>query len=289
VETNIANGPEMTNGGQGGLENEDVFVVNFKWGSMVALGLVHGTTIYFDHWDPADVVWVNSGFAGSINTNYTGDETNGYFGNFLGYGGADISAARLDAASRADGHGDICEELTNGAWRYPSGPVFQTTEEYARVNAPTGTNHPFGYSASTIPVRTSWSVARSSNDAITYWRDVSQNTATGLAGSQIAPHIPIGLFGLEGQAVSDGQDFFLPAAGGRTLDLKNLIRHGTSSGPGQAGMYWTSASVGSGTGRQGYSVIFSHAGFGSSSAVNIREQMSVHYSLPVRCVTVGPE
>jgi hypothetical protein len=289
VETNIANGPEMTNGGQGGLENEDVFVVNFKWGSMVALGLQHGTSIYFDHWDPSDVVWVNSGFSRSIDGRTDYGLANGYFGNYLGYGGdTDISAAQLDPDSRANGYGDICEELTNGVWRYPSGPTFQTTESYAGVYAPTGTNYPFGHVTTTQVTPMSWSALRSSNyNAVTYWRDASRNTATGLASDQIAPHIPIGLFGDEGQVVSEDKKFFLPAAGARSI---SSTIPGTSSSPGKIGMYWTAKGLLNGTADpRGYPILFSYNDFGSDRGVVHTDQMSAHHSFPVRCVTVGPE
>ncbi len=95
----------------GGLEEEPVYAVYFKWGSMVAMIGGRGDT-----WSANDVVWVNDDYARTI----TDDSTASIYGGFTQ---AEDKGSGIDqndiVENAADGHGDICAELTGGIYRTP--------------------------------------------------------------------------------------------------------------------------------------------------------------------------
>ncbi len=122
----------------GGLESEPVYIVYFKWGSMVAMIGGDGDT-----WSANDVVWVNDDFNGTIDdrTNYDNGQRESY--PFISYGG--FSAANYITTisdydivdNPVNGEGDICKELTGGTYRIPFGHMWHGTTEsdWSRVTA----------------------------------------------------------------------------------------------------------------------------------------------------------
>ncbi len=238
VETNIANGgktTEFTSAGYGGLETEPVYVVYFKWGSMIAMIGGGTSSTGGDPWSIDDVVWVNPGFTGTITASASG----GYWGGFkpAPYDTADYNKSpgnndygTLDATL---GHGDICDEITGGDWRIPTGHPFATTEIYMGANHTTGTTYPFGDYLSPYYMYHSWEKMRGTYKAVTYGRDALGSTTEVILGNDysLAPHVSIGLSGAQTQAVTDHQDLFLPAAG---------QRRGVAGEQGINGYFWTS-------------------------------------------------
>ncbi|MDR2912978.1 MAG: hypothetical protein LBV38_06820 [Alistipes sp.] len=97
----------------GGLEDEPVYVVTFKWGSMVAI--IQRAN---DTWSADDVVWINPEFTGTLPSLYS---------DIVAVTPDDNVAGDKDFGPMDDkkGQGDICEYLTaglpEGKWRIPRG------------------------------------------------------------------------------------------------------------------------------------------------------------------------
>lgn len=170
-------------GAKDGLEDEPVYVVTFKWGSMVAMI----NSLNFTVWgNGSEVVWVNPDYNSPANwsavlyNSFTPAPSNGgIYAN-----GRDFDFSAADA--RDKGHGDICMEITGGTWMMPTGNPWTLTEPYS------GTTTPFG-----------------STDG---WGGGSVMSWTGDIYIGLTPDDVIG------GALSSNGDLYLPAAGYRALN-----------------------------------------------------------------------
>jgi hypothetical protein len=112
----------------GGLENEPVYTVYFKWGSMVAM--IGGDDSIWDGNDGAAIVWVNPQFKGVIT----------HYDSFTVATANGSGAGNNVLANPTHGHGDPCAFVGAGNyWRTPTGNPFTTTLEYSGSNTPFGT------------------------------------------------------------------------------------------------------------------------------------------------------
>ncbi len=255
----------------GGLEDEPVYTVYFKWGSMVAM--IGGTG---DTWSVNDVVWVNPGFTRTIGVYASFTPA-----SFTTYG---VGGGRIDVIeSIPDGHGDPCKWVNgangDGDWRTPTGVPYTMTKTYNKFDGTGGTNTPFGTSTAGSP-RIGWGTSRNTtNKAVTYWNSSSGSVPSqATLGFTRASVVTTGVYP-NGAALSDNRDLFLPATGYRGN------ASGTVSQQGSNGFYWTSTSYGynndSGA-TLGGGLFFDNVGvYSSNNGINSN-------GAAVRCVNTSP-
>jgi hypothetical protein len=246
----------------GGVEDEPVYMVYFKWGSQVAmLGEADGSDGLFD---ANDVVWWPTQSLTGVNYARPGSWTYTSFSQATPVAGGDGATFTINPTS---GHDDPCMLVDGGnvtypaRWRTPS--ISGTTNPYSWTSTEmhSGTYTPFGTNyrpAGNLSVASAmtWSTARS-----TY----------GAKAGSVNNH-------LQGVLSDDGK-IFLPYAGWRD---SNATSNGTMQSMGRYGVYWTSAGKAYGLTTGAYSL-----GFGADN-VHPSKDFWVQSSLPVRCVPYTP-
>jgi hypothetical protein len=114
---------------EGGPLDEEVYVVYFKEGSMVAIlggALDVNAHRKGDTWSVDDVVWVNHEYAGPDITTWS---------SFTGSQSEDETM----------GYGDVCDEITGGEWMTPTGHPWTSTKLYNGSYTPFGPQASDGY------------------------------------------------------------------------------------------------------------------------------------------------
>jgi hypothetical protein len=201
----------------GGLANEPVYTLHFLWGSMVALLMPGGET-----WpqDGRHAVWTNTDFTGNIKGPMDTPST------FVtaAYKSTDTDYDIADDPEK--GHGDICREITAGAYRMPAGEPWRLAD---------GTT-PFGNSK-----ELKW--YDPANPAV--WVDINN-----------PPYVETGM-GPHGMAHTKDRKYFLPAAG------YIVPRTGRVSSPGSHAIYQTSTVHFDEKGQGGYAIMFANSDFNS--------------------------
>jgi hypothetical protein len=184
----------------GELENEPVYVVNFKWGSKVAiLSRKDDLTFSLD-----DVMWVNPEYDHSVNPITT------YNSIKHAEGISDGNGKFVIKSNEGLGHGDICELMEGGDWMTPTGYPWTTTTKHNNTNTPFGTYVSLSYE--------SWSTMRS-NGAVTSWAS--------------ADKVDMGISG-GGGAISDDGTLYLPTGG----FIQSVSGSGHHFDVGVEGNYW---------------------------------------------------
>jgi hypothetical protein len=274
---------------RGEYEDEPVYAVYFKWGSLVAmLGGPNGDT--FDH---SDVVWWPTD---SVGIGYTPQANYNTWGNYYlrpgpptpatggpGYKMPDLAASGNNATNA---WGDPCKLVDGGTlatpapWKTPTGGPWTLTDGSGNNSYPFGNQ--FGdhndEDQSTPPNVITWDAMRNLG-ATTRWNDA-----------------------LKG-AISDDLTFFLPAAGYRSggdgASVSPTDGSGTMASVNGTGGYWSS-SVTTGntggatntpvtTGFRNYSgsnlTLFLRF---SASRVQPSKDLWFSWGLPIRCVPTNP-
>ncbi len=195
VDSNIARGDEFI--GLGGLADEPVYALYFKWGSMVAMigDIGQWST------DGSDVVWVNEEFILPANGLWP------YGGSTSPFTPASSASAYFNyfpTFNREKGQGDICAKITDNEWRIPSGDPLTMARPYSGTYTPFGTR--FGR----------WENARTSRGAVVYYIS-NEYVSVPESIPDPATVVRTGLLP-HAATVSDNKDLFIPAVGIRTYN-----------------------------------------------------------------------
>jgi hypothetical protein len=230
VETMSRSEGEFPDRGQAGLENEPVYTVYFKWGSLVAM-------IGGGSWkeNGSNVVWVNPEYNGP---------TKGPYGSGTPFSPAATKGTPETGYNVIEnlprGHGDPCQfiEKGNNMWMTPPGNPWKSP-----VLSYNGSTTPFGYD------------------------NTHANYGTGgvrvvMGSTNTTPSAPYYLPGLSMSAMTPDQQMYLPAAGYYWADRANNV-YGLMVNVAATGMYWTSTAM---DGDNGSHISFN--GIGSTAAAS---------------------